>query len=178
MNSDDMRQLREVHALFRELYPFLLTKEGADGFCRWASLTFADMADTAGIEVNIIRWHVWSRGRSTEPEYCEHWAVDLGGGRVFDPTSAQVDGLSSGWVCVLDYPSNYMSPVSVPARALLPTYRKHMDRDRLSPAVMQQLNQAFNANIPRQSANPLRYMAAGVAIAATGWTWLHFLLTH
>ncbi|WP_114815205.1 hypothetical protein [Paraburkholderia kururiensis] len=181
MTSDDMRQLRWVHARFCELYPFLATKEGAEGLCRWASLTFADMAAHCGIELNIIKWRVLPDSQSTGSNYTEHWAVDLGGGRVLDPTSAQVDGLPSAWVCVLDYPPNYMSRQSVPARALLPTYRNHMyasTRQQLSDAVMQELNHAFNANIPRQPTNPLRYIAAGVAVVATGWTWLHFLLTH
>lgn len=179
--SDDMREIRQLHALFCERYPFLSTKEGADGCCRWASLAFADMAAIAGVEVNIIRWRVWPTSWSATPEYCEHWAVDLGHGRILDPTSAQVEGLPSPWVDVLDYPHNYMNPESVAARVLLPTYRAWRttaNGGALSRAAMQQLNRTYNAHTPLPGPNPLRYVAGSLAIAAVAVAYLHFFLTH
>lgn len=152
LDQHERETLLELHRLFVEAYPYLSTRDGAFGCCRWASLQFALMASQKGIFLNITRWQVWPAN-----PHNEHWAIDLGQDRIFDPTGAQVDGLPSSWVCVSDYPESHTNRETVPAFVLLPAYHQHCSRhpgrqgpSAMSEEVMQWLDRLFDENLMQQ----------------------------
>jgi len=123
-SAPDVRDISVLYAEFCERHPYLADPQEAEGRCRWASLAFADLADRHGISVNLVRWRIVPASWLVREDYDEHWAIDVGRGRILDPTSAQVGGLTSPWNRLDSYPANYLMPTSVPAHVLLPVYRR------------------------------------------------------
>ncbi len=143
-----------LYAEFCKRYPYLSDPQEAEGRCRWASFTFADLADRYGISVNLIRWRIVPTSRFAREDYDEHWAIDIGQGRILDPTSAQVAGLTSPWSRLNNYPSNYLMPKSVPAHALLPVYRRWVKQetgDSWSPDFIRRLNMLWERHTHKPS---------------------------
>jgi hypothetical protein len=88
----------------------------ARGRCLDATVQRAREASRVGVaqRVVFVRWEV--RG---DPDFLEHWALELEDGQVLDMTAAQVDGDPRVLRRVTDYPANYVRPRRYPVHSLV-----------------------------------------------------------